>query len=454
MGRCLPVGMRVRGEAGIRIGGAGVRGATLSPGLTSNTVAPLIPVSPDGRPMRIANVLLLAAALGLPFLAGCAADESSDGATMRIDTVAGIPRVTNEGDGVWRDGEAWRIGEDGVLIGGVEGDDAYVFGDIAGLGVAADGTIYVADGQAKEVRAFSPDGAFRARFGRSGEGPGEFRAIDALVVARDGTVIVRDPQGFRITRFGPDGTYRSSFRLQRPFMQFAGSTTLTIADDGRLFDQLQFSIGAGSADSLGVIVYAADGTPADSIVLMVYQPETVVLTRDSRAVMGLQVPFTPRPSTAVARDGTIAWGIGASFSFDVADANGDTLRTVARNVEPEAVSAAERDSATAVMRTMAEENAGVKQLPDFDFPAHKPAYRQIVADAAGNWWVGSGATYGTAPEHARYDVFEAGGRYLGAVDVPSLRILQIGEDFVAGVRTDSLGVPYAAVLPLIKPSKR
>jgi hypothetical protein len=373
---------------------------------------------------------------------------------MRIDTVGGIPRVTNEGDGAWRDREAWRIGEDGVLIGGVEGDDAYVFGDIAGLGVAPDGRIYVADGQAKEMRVFSPDGAFRARFGRSGEGPGEFRAIDALVVARDGTIIVRDPQVFRITRFESDGTYRSSVRLQRPFMQFAATTTMTVTDDGRLFDQVQFSTDPGSADSLGVILYAADGTPTDSIVLMVNKPTTVVLTRDGRAVMGLQVPFTPRPSTAVARDGSIAWGIGASFSFTVADANGDTLRTIARAVEPEAVSAVERDSATDVMRTTAEEFAGVKQLPDFDFPAHKPAYRHILADASGHWWVGSGATHGTAPEHARYDVFEAGGRYLGAVDVPSLRIMQIGDDFIAGVRTDSLGVSYAAVLPLTKPSER
>jgi len=403
--------------------------------------------------MRIATTILFAAAIG-PLIAGCATDESAGTAAMRVDTIGGIPRITNRGDGAWHDGEAWRVGESGVVIGGVEGDDAYVFGDIAGLAVAPDGRIYVADGQADEVRQFTADGAFVTKFGRSGEGPGEFRAIDALVVGRDGTVFVRDPQAFRITRFGPDGTYRSSFRLQRPFMQFAGTTTMTIADDGRLFDQLQFSIDPGSADSLGVIVYAADGTPTDSIVLMVDEPDRIVLTRDGRAVMGLQVPFTPRPSIAVARDGTIAWGLGSSFAFTVADARGDTLRSIARAVEPNAVTAAERDSATAAMRRTAEEYAGVKQLPDFDLPANKPAYGHIVADAAGNWWVGSGATSGSPPARARYDVFEAGGRHLGAVDVPSLRILQIGENFIAGVRTDSLGVPYAAVLPLIKPSGR
>lgn len=373
---------------------------------------------------------------------------------MRVDTIAGIPRITNAGDGTWTEGQGWRIGEEGTVIGDIEGDDAYVFGDVAGLGVGPDGRIYVADGQAAEVRVFSPGGSFQTKFGHRGEGPGEFRAIDALVVARDGTVIVRDPQLFRITLFEPDGRYRSSFRLQRPFMQFAGNTTMTVADDGRLFDQLQFSIGSTSADSVGVIVYSAAGTPTDSIVLMVDDRDVVTITRDGRAVMGLAVPFAPRPTTAIARNGSIAWGTGAAFIFAVADAHGDTLHTIARAVAPVAVTAAERDSALEAMRKIAEEGAGVKQIPDFDFPARKPAFRQIVADGAGNWWVGSGATYGRAPEHARYDVFEREGRYLGAVDVPSLRIMQIGDDFIAGVRTDSLGVAYAAVLPLIKPAGR
>jgi hypothetical protein len=32
--------------------------------------------------------------------------------------------------------------------------------------------------------------------------------------------------------------------------------------------------------------------------------------------------------------------------------------------------------------------------------------------------------------------------------------MQIGDEFIAGVRTDSLGVPYAVVLPLRKPGAR
>jgi hypothetical protein len=399
------------------------------------------------RPVHILAILAIFA------IAACAGD-SDDSSGMRVDTIAGIPRVTNTGNGAWAPGDAWTVEEAGAVIGDVGGADEYVFGEIAGLGVAPDGRVYVADGQAKEVRVFAADGTFAFRFGRSGEGPGEFRAIDALTFTPDGAVVVRDPQGFRITVFEPDGAYRSSYRLLRPFMQFSGTTTMTVDDRGRLFDQLQFSIGSASADSLGVIVYSVVGSPADSIVLMVHERRSVTITRDGRAVMGIAVPFTPRPTMAVARDGTIAFGIGDSLHFTVVDERGDTLHTVARDVQPVIVTGVERDSALAEMRETAEENAGVKQLPDFDFPARKPAYTHIVADAEGHWWVGSGRTWGRAPEHARYDVFEKDGRYMGPVDVPSLRIMQIGDEFIAGVRTDSLGVPYAVVLPLRKPGAR
>jgi hypothetical protein len=340
------------------------------------------------------------------------------------------------------------------VIGDVEGADEYVFGEIVGVGVAPDGRIYVADGQANEVRVFRPDGTFAFRFGREGEGPGEFRAIDALTFAPDGAVVVRDPRGFRITVFEPDGRYRSSYRLQRPFMQFSGTTTMTVDDRGRLFDQLQFSAGPTSEDTLGVAVYSPDGEVADSLVLFAYRPRNIVITRDGQAVLGIGIPFAARPAMAVARDGTTAFGIGDSLHFTVVDERGDTLRIVARDIEPVAVSAVERDSALAGMRKTAEDNAGVRQLPDFDFPARKPAYTHIVADATGHWWVGSGRTWGRAPEHAGYDVFEKGGRYMGTVDVPSLRIMQIGGDFLAGGRIDSLGVSYAAVLPITKPGNR
>ena len=52
-------------------------------------------------------------------------------------------------------------------IGEAEGDAAYLFGRVSGLALDADGRIYVADGQANEVRVFAPDGTHLFSFGRA-----------------------------------------------------------------------------------------------------------------------------------------------------------------------------------------------------------------------------------------------------------------------------------------------
>src|ERR1051325_349587 len=41
-----------------------------------------------------------------------------------------------------------------------------------------DGSVAVVDGGTSEIRVFSPRGVYRYSFGRTGEGPGEFRNID------------------------------------------------------------------------------------------------------------------------------------------------------------------------------------------------------------------------------------------------------------------------------------
>jgi len=77
-------------------------------------------------------------------------------------------------------------------IGEVEGEEAYLFGQVSGLALDAEGRIYVADRQASEVRVFTPDGAHLFTFGRAGSGPGEMRAPCCLAFDRAGLLWLRD----------------------------------------------------------------------------------------------------------------------------------------------------------------------------------------------------------------------------------------------------------------------
>lgn len=405
-----------------------------------------IPHGPARPGTALAIVLLASLAAGV---AGCSGEASSD-ARVTIDTVAGVVHVRNEGGGNWSERDAWHIGDPSVRIGALDGEDAYVFGEIAGIARANDGRIWVADGQAREIRAFDANGTFLFRFGRSGEGPGEFGAIDGLLLTPDGALLARDPRRFRITRFDTAGNYVADFRLQRPYMQFGQPTWFWVDRAGEVYDRVSLTIGMGSTDSLGVIRYAPDGAVRDTL-LVAEQPQTsVMIIRDGQVQAGLQIPFTPQPSVAIGPDGVIGRATGERMAFDVFDAGGSHVQTIARAVQPEPVSAGTRDSAMTAMRERASEFVPGGQLQDFTMPSTIPAVTHMLADAGGNWWLGGRGTQEYSGQPPQYHVFDPDGVYLGAVAAP-LRIITIGSDWVGGVVRDEFDASYVVIVPLMKP---
>src|SRR5690606_1429260 len=91
-------------------------------------------------------------------------------------------------------------------IGVLDGPDEQVFGRVGGVAVDGAGNVFVLDAHAYEVRWFGPDGAFRGRAGRSGQGPGELGAPLDMIVDGDGRVHVLDPRNLRITTYAPTDT--------------------------------------------------------------------------------------------------------------------------------------------------------------------------------------------------------------------------------------------------------
>ncbi len=72
-----------------------------------------------------------------------------------------------------------------LQFGSAEGDDPnFTFGAIR-VQAASDGTIYVLDQQAAEVRVFDSDGRYLRTIVRRGEGPGEIGAANGIFLSGD-----------------------------------------------------------------------------------------------------------------------------------------------------------------------------------------------------------------------------------------------------------------------------
>ncbi len=91
-----------------------------------------------------------------------------------------------------------------ISIGEAEGEDPYLFGSIATVAIAEDGSIVVADGKDPRLRIFDSNGAFERDIGREGDGPGEFRRITSVGVWND-NILVFDSQLQKLVQFARDG---------------------------------------------------------------------------------------------------------------------------------------------------------------------------------------------------------------------------------------------------------
>jgi hypothetical protein len=127
----------------------------------------------------------------------------TDSAGVRLVTLSRILHlaavdVSASGRPRWRTG--WR-------------DEEPSFGRIHLGYLLESGGAVVADGGKGLVYVIDSEGRVEARFGGSGDGPGEFRRIDALVHLPPDSILVADGLSRRASVFSPDGWLERTFPL-------------------------------------------------------------------------------------------------------------------------------------------------------------------------------------------------------------------------------------------------
>jgi hypothetical protein len=160
---------------------------------------------------------------------------------------------------------------------------------------------------------------------------------------------------------------------------------------------------------------------------------------------GLGVAFGGLAEVAVV-DSLIWFGHSSRFELHALDRTGEVRRIVRLVRTPVAITRAEIDAMQEAVRGDLERGGAnpnlIQRILDTDYAATYPLHGRILADHSGNLWVERFRNHLLPDDSPRaWDLFDAEGRLRELVWLPEgFQLAQVGEDYLLGVQTDSLGV--------------
>lgn len=156
--------------------------------------------------MTILSLRWIGACMLLVTTGACGGETDSSSSNIAIDTIGGVVHVRSPASS-----PAWSAREI-LAIGSVDEGPAS-FGQVRSVVADDEGTIYVADIQADEIRVFDRLGRFLRTIGRQGAGPAEFGDLYSLAWLGD-TLVALDPRNARIGLLTRTGEWLGELRHQ------------------------------------------------------------------------------------------------------------------------------------------------------------------------------------------------------------------------------------------------
>lgn len=407
---------------------------------------PRSPLLPSPR----CGALVILAMASLP----AACDRPSEPFTARDS--AGV-RIVDNHEPAWGPGEAWRLGEPSLDLGGPDAEGSAAFQYVTDAFFSAAGELVVVE-SGGDIHFFDLHGAAIGSAGGSGDGPGEFRMIAGAGAVGD-TIWVYDYSHRRLTYLDLNGEILSVHPLEG---EDASLMPVGRLGDGFLLGSTYRPGAAAEAGRLGLRrdtveyrVFGRRGERAPAIERGAAR-EYAVGEEDGRLTMSTP-PFARRAHDAVGA-GVWVHGDQTRRAIRVRDAAG-TLRAIIRwsGEELEVTEAAVRQEIERRISHYNEDEAGLRRFfSELPHPDRRPAHGRIHIGPEGRIWVETAPGSGeNGPfETPGWHVFESDGRWLGTVEAPGrFRITQVLPDRLIGVWQDVMDVEHVQIRPLIRPSE-
>jgi hypothetical protein len=391
--------------------------------------------------------------------------EAESSAEVELSDSAEV-RTVHSRQPQWGEGESWRVeGEPLVVIGDLNGPEEQQLVDVSAAARQADGDLVAADRGVKTIRLYDASGGFLRTFGGPGSGPGEFQAPSIVLVAAGDSVLVWDAQLFRITRFDGEGELAGVHTLDMAKVAKAIDPPLYPAQvesfsAGQLLVRLIKKEGKGSPlpgtsrSGSGVLRVAEDVSTLD---VLAFFPGLETFTVGAPwGPFALELPLARRTHMAHS-SGPLGSCIGVQDLplIDCYGSEGERLR-LRWSYEPPPVTRREIEGWRARMSRELGLKVGEadlrRMLEVVPLPDIRPPHGRLTFDLEGNLWVEVGPTGDDPDSPLEHLVFNPEGEWLGVVQLPPIRVMEIGSDYVLGVYEDELEVQYLHLYPLRKPA--
>ncbi|MEX2282747.1 MAG: hypothetical protein WEE89_09720 [Gemmatimonadota bacterium] len=366
----------------------------------------------------------------------------------------------------------WTATRD-LRIGDVN-DPEYAISYVRSLLVGRDGSIYALQDQS-EVRVFGAEGRSRFKFGRRGEGPGEFTGAARMGWKGD-TIWIYDSRQARISLFLPDGKFLSVLPARNPSVPAgAGVVRATgLLADGTLIGGLAVSANdaaEGRVTSNALLRFSRQGegegarAVLDTLAVYSIRNSTHLITdpENPRGVRSYtSQPFGDAPLVATAADGGGVYVVDRPIATNARQANftvsrmnlrGDTVyrrsfvyvpqrlaKTQVDSVVRERVATSTKSVAAGFAPALQPGNAERLVRKGLFVPVLHPPVQQVVSGDDGTLWLRR-EDLGRATH--TWQVLDANGVTIATVDLRGkLAVTNARRTAVWGQEFDELQVSY------------
>lgn len=383
-------------------------------------------------------------ALVAPLVVACRTESPGVGTAVVRDS-AGVRIVENPAPAPGAAPFA-RLSEVPTLTIGDEPDAADPLFRVQGVRRAANGDIVVANAGSAQVRRYDGGGALRWTAGAKGGGPGEFESLAWIATLAGDSVLAFDSRARRFAVFDGAGTFVRSFRAQDEGGQPALVRPLGVLADGAVLvgvSSLGSLVGTGGMPPAGLMrdtlrLLRLDRNGALSDTLARVPGDERVLHVSATSIEIVTPPFAPRLVVAAAGAGMAA-PLGEGHQLARWSVDGTLQRLVRLAGVERAVTPADLDAHIARLTSGVDDAQRRQSLEQgmraLSLPERMPAVGRLLIDAHDRLWAMD--FLAPADSTATWRVFDADGRYLGAVAMPrTFTVHEVGPDWVLGVFRD------------------